>query len=158
MKIKFKYSRFQIAIEIIALLILVGMFVYPMVMWGSMPDKLPMHYNGAGEINRWGSKYEIIILPFISVFLYLLLTIVVFFPSSWNIPVTVTDRNRDKVYRCLRSMVVLMKAEVMAAFFYITYNTIQVKPLSSDFLQIELTAIFGTIIFFIIRLIRVSKK
>ncbi len=28
-----------------------------------MPDKIPMHYNAAGEIDRWGSKYEQFIFP-----------------------------------------------------------------------------------------------
>lgn len=28
-----------------------------------MPDKVPMHYNMSGEIDRWGSKYENFIFP-----------------------------------------------------------------------------------------------
>ncbi|MBQ5318473.1 MAG: DUF1648 domain-containing protein [Oscillospiraceae bacterium] len=30
-----------------------------------MPDKIPAHYNFAGEIDRWGSKYESFIYPLI---------------------------------------------------------------------------------------------
>lgn len=30
-----------------------------------MPDRIPAHYNFAGEIDRWGSKYECFILPVI---------------------------------------------------------------------------------------------
>ncbi len=30
-----------------------------------MPDSVPMHYNSAGEIDRWGSKYENLIFPVI---------------------------------------------------------------------------------------------
>lgn len=29
----------------------------------SLPDKIPAHYNYLGEIDRWGSKYETLILP-----------------------------------------------------------------------------------------------
>lgn len=158
MKIKLKYTKFQIIAEIIAIFSLIGMFVYPFIMWGDMPDKIPMHYNGAGEITRLGSKYELIILSIVGVFLYLLITVVMFFPSIWNVPVTVTDKNKDRVYGCIRSMIVLLKAEIMASFLYLIYNSIQAQPLSSDFLQIELTTIFGTLIFYIIRLIKVSKE
>jgi len=158
MKIKLKYTKFQIVAEIIAIFTLTGMFVYPFIMWGDMPDKIPMHYNGIGEITRWGSKYELITLSFVGVFLYFTITVVMLFPSIWNVPVTVTDKNRDRVYGCIRSMIVLLKAEIMASFLYLIYNSIQAQPLSSDFLQIELTTIFGTLIFFIIRLIKVSKK
>ena len=30
------------------------------------PDTVPLHYNAAGEINRWGSKYEYLLFPFFS--------------------------------------------------------------------------------------------
>lgn len=32
-----------------------------------MPDTVPAHYNFAGEIDRWGSKYENLIFPVITV-------------------------------------------------------------------------------------------
>lgn len=28
-----------------------------------LPDSVPMHYNMAGQIDRWGSKYENLIFP-----------------------------------------------------------------------------------------------
>ena len=27
-----------------------------------LPDQIPVHYNAAGEIDRWGSKYEELII------------------------------------------------------------------------------------------------
>ena len=36
-----------------------------------MPDLVPMHYNAAGEIDRWGSKYENLIFPLIIIALTL---------------------------------------------------------------------------------------
>ncbi|WP_312024042.1 DUF1648 domain-containing protein, partial [Lysinibacillus sp. D4A3_S15] len=38
---------------------------YIAVMWGKLPDEIPVHFNGMGEVDRWGSKIELIILPFI---------------------------------------------------------------------------------------------
>lgn len=31
-----------------------------------LPGEIPVHYNAAGEVNRWGSKYEMLILPLIT--------------------------------------------------------------------------------------------
>ena len=31
-----------------------------------MPDTVPLHYNAAGEIDRWGSKYESLLFPAIA--------------------------------------------------------------------------------------------
>ena len=44
-----------------------------------MPDVVPMHYNAAGEIDRWGSKYENLLLPLIVLLLALLVTFLIRF-------------------------------------------------------------------------------
>lgn len=31
-----------------------------------LPDRIPAHYNGSGDIDRWGSKYETFIVPLYS--------------------------------------------------------------------------------------------
>lgn len=36
-----------------------------------MPDSVPMHYNLAGEIDRWGSKYENLVFPIIIIAIFL---------------------------------------------------------------------------------------
>lgn len=41
------------------------------VVLGFMPDKVPMHYNSEGVIDRWGSKYENLIFPIIIIALTL---------------------------------------------------------------------------------------
>ncbi len=41
------------------------------VVLGFMPDKVPMHYNNEGVIDRWGSKYENLIFPIIIIALTL---------------------------------------------------------------------------------------
>ena len=37
-----------------------------------MPDSVPMHYDIAGEIDRWGSKYENLLFPAIILLMSLL--------------------------------------------------------------------------------------
>ena len=44
-----------------------------------MPDVVPMHYNAAGEIDRWGSKYENLLLPLIVLLLALFVTLLIRF-------------------------------------------------------------------------------
>ena len=34
-----------------------------------LPDLIPVHYNIKNEIDRWGSKYEILIIPIITILL-----------------------------------------------------------------------------------------
>lgn len=37
--------------------------VFTIVMIGFLPDQIPMHYDGQGNIDRWGSKYENFLFP-----------------------------------------------------------------------------------------------
>lgn len=47
--------------------ILVALMILPYVITGIflifLPDQIPMHYNAQGEIDRIGSKYEMLLLP-----------------------------------------------------------------------------------------------
>lgn len=46
--------------EIPFLFIAILPFIYLSFIWNNLPDKIPMHWNGAGEIDDWGKKIEII--------------------------------------------------------------------------------------------------
>lgn len=157
-KDKIPSSGFHKGVEIITLVVLMTMIIYPLLIWNSLPDKLPMHYNAAGEIDRWGNRGELLILPVIGIFMYGLLTLVSSFPSAWNIPVAVNRENRSRVYQCTKSMLVLMKLEVILLFAYLEYQVTGQRELSGGFLGIVLFVIFGTLIYFIRRMYKVAKR
>lgn len=62
------------ALEGLCLAMLGAGFLCPVLLWGWIPDQIPGHYSGAGEIDRWTGKWELFLLPVFSVILYLLLT------------------------------------------------------------------------------------
>lgn len=41
--------------------------IYTTVSLFFLPDTIPAHYNGANEVDRWGSKYEILLLPLFTI-------------------------------------------------------------------------------------------
>ncbi len=69
---KFNFKK-ELPFIIIALL----PFVYLAFMWNELPEKVPIHWNGSGEIDRWGNKSELITMIFmlsgIGYFLFLIL-------------------------------------------------------------------------------------
>ncbi|MDF2483898.1 MAG: hypothetical protein K0R46_66 [Herbinix sp.] len=157
-KDKLPSTRFHKVIEITTLVILMTMVIYPIIVWGTLPAKLPMHYNALGEIDRWGSKLELIIMPVIGVLMYGLMTLVSAYPSTWNIPVTVTRENRIRVYQCTKSMLVLMKLEIIVIFAYLEYMILHLQALASSFLGVVIVVVFGTIIFSIVRMYKVARR
>ena len=46
-------------------LVLLG-FVLAGIFMTVAPDRIPAHYNIRGEVDRWGSKYEFLIMPFMN--------------------------------------------------------------------------------------------
>lgn len=46
-------------------LIVLG-FVIAGLFFSVAPDQIPVHYNGQGQVDRWGCKYELILLPIIN--------------------------------------------------------------------------------------------
>ena len=154
---KLKYTKFQIVLETIGLLLIVGMIVFVYTQWNQIPQQVPMHYNAIGEIDSWGSKYEILFLPAFGLLLYAFITAVSFFPQIWNVPVRITDENREVVYLSSKDLLIIMKVEILMSFFYINYHTVTAQPLPIAFLPIFMIVLFGTIIFFIRRIIRLGK-
>ena len=53
--------------EIPFLAIVLIPFVYLIYIWNRLPEKVPMHWNGAGEIDRYGNKKELLIMLFMLV-------------------------------------------------------------------------------------------
>jgi hypothetical protein len=107
-----------------------------------------------GEIDRMGSKLELLVLPIIGWLMYLGLSAVEKFPQIWNTGVTVTEENKERVYRILKNMMSTVKLIMVAVFVYLTINSSQAISLSVWFLPVFLILVFGPILFFIRKLIR----
>ena len=156
-KLILKRSWYDLFANTLCLVLLIGILIYLIINWNSIPDKLPGHYNAVGEIDRMGNKGELLVLPIINWLMYLGMTAVERFPSVWNTGVRVTEENRERVYRTIKNMLSTMKLIIVAVFSYLTINSARALPLSPGFLPAFLILIFGSIILYIIRLVRVSK-
>lgn len=138
----------------LSLLVLVGTVVFLAGYWKQIPAEVPMHYNAAGEIDRWGTKAELLILPVIAWLLYGVLTVVEQFPSAWNTGVKVTAENREQVYALLGHMLSTLKLLVMVMFAWINLWCALARPLPGWFLPVVLAAVFGDMAYWLVRLFR----
>lgn len=67
--------NFKKELPILAIVLLP--FVYLAYIWNELPSKVPMHWNINGEIDRYGDKSELILIPFLlPVLVYLIFLIV----------------------------------------------------------------------------------
>ena len=52
-------EKFKKEIPFIAIALLP--FAYLAYIWNELPKEVPMHWNGAGEIDRYGDKKELLV-------------------------------------------------------------------------------------------------
>jgi uncharacterized membrane protein len=68
---KFKWRQ-----EVISLLFIAAAFIFALVSWNSVPNRLPIHWNAAGKSDGYGGKFEgLLLTPLIAVGLYLMLLV-----------------------------------------------------------------------------------
>lgn len=156
--IKIKKSRFEIMLDIFGILSFLSIGAYCIYIWPSLPDRVPMHYDMSGNIDGWGGKGSILIMPIIGGLMWILLTILERFPHIHNYS-GLTEENVERLYKNSRLLVNVMKNEMMIAFAYFTWKSIQDAFGNSinngvwD-LPIFLVVILGSLAFFIVRSFR----
>lgn len=149
-----KKSLLDKSLNRLCLLILLGTAVFLTLYWKSIPPEVPMHYNAVGEIDRWGSRKSLLVLPIISWLIYGLMTVVEQIPSAWNTGVKVTAENRERVYALLGHMLSTLKLLVTVMFAWIVIWCALARPLPVWFLPVVLAAVFGDMAYWLIRVFR----
>ncbi len=52
-------------------------FAYLWYLWGTLPERVPVHWNIEGNVDRYGSKSELLLIPiFLPVLIYVILLVV----------------------------------------------------------------------------------
>lgn len=154
---KIENTKADRILDIIGWILLIGTLAYLILGWSSFPDQIPMHYNGAGEIDRWGGKGEIIVIEVVMWILYLGIGLVEKYPQIWNTGVEVTPQNREKVYRILKHMLKTLKTLTALIFAYLIVNSLQGTPLPGWFTPVTLILVFGDMAFWLVLLYRIRK-
>lgn len=155
---RIRYTKLNIVLEVLTVCMLVGMIVTIVSMWSGVPDKVPMHYNIRGEVDRWGDKSELIAEPVIAIALYAGLTAVSFFPRIWNVPFSITEKNVESIYGVTQTLLISIKLIVAATFWYLVWTALAQRELSPAFLPLELGAMAAVIIICILRMRHFARR
>lgn len=112
-------------IEWFALFLLIAMWLFAAMKFGSLPDSVPHHFNARGEPDSWGGKGIIFLGPGIALFTYLLLYFVSkSSPDTYNYPVKITEENKEYQYAISRIMLKIINLWTMMLMAYITWAII----------------------------------
>ena len=155
-KIRIRRTTFDWATEFMAFVFLVVLVALPLIYYNHLPERIPVHFNGAGIPDGYGSRSNLWILPVTSLFLYLLLTILEAFPYIYNFPVEITPDNAVTQYTLATRLIRILKTVILIIFAFISYKTIKTATgetagLGKAFLPVFLLLTFGVIIIYVVK-------
>lgn len=146
--------------------IALGLLVY--ITWTALygpnplPDRVPTHFDIAGNANAWGSPNGLVIMPVIAAGVYLLMTVVARFPAAFNYPVRVTPVNLPRLQSITVDMIAWIKVEMVCLFVVLQWVFVQSARsgeghLFPRILPVFLVVIFGTIALHFIAIFRAAR-
>ncbi len=129
--------KFDLKKEWLSLLVVALPFLYLAIVWDDLPDKVPMHWNLKGEIDRYGSKNELWILPiFMSLLTYLIFLFVPLIDPKKQI------ESMGKKYHQLKNYILLFMGLMTC---YMIYATTIEKLIGTKLLFIGIGALISIV-------------
>ncbi|MGD0941600.1 MAG: DUF1648 domain-containing protein [Terracidiphilus sp.] len=86
-----------------------------------LPERIPIHFDAAGNANGWGSPAALIMLPVVAAGLYVLITVISLLPTGVRSAVQLTAESRERIQTLTRQMLAWIKAELTALFLCIQW-------------------------------------
>ena len=131
----------RIALEVLSLLVLLGTIVFLILYWKHIPDQIPAHFDGAGQIDGLSGKRTILWVPAAMLVLYV----------SLSLTRTMRIRSLGREARIPAPLTLtVMKLLMLVGFSYMTVCAALVRPLGAWFLPVFLTLAFAPMVGFLI--------
>jgi uncharacterized membrane protein len=137
----------------LSLIILWGLTLWS---YSKLPETIPVHFNGSGQVDSYGGKMTIFMLPIIGSLLFIFLTILNAFPHKFNYPRTITVDNAVKQYTNATRFMRYLKFVILIIFTLIAFKIYTVamgeaNGLGVWFLPLTFALIFIPVLYFIFK-------
>ena len=157
-RIKIEMTLTDRVIELIGWLALLTIWALTISSYSNLPDTIPTHYNGAGQIDGFGKKVNILILPLIATAFFVGLTILNKFPHIFNYPTKINKDNALRQYTNITKMNRYLKLVFVIIFGLLAYKTIQnTDGLGSWFLPLTIGLFFIPLTYFVVKAFRTKQ-
>ena len=109
-------------------------FFYLAYIWNSLPEKVPVHWNLKGEIDRYGDKIELLLIPIaLPLFTYLIL---------WIVPKIDPKNKLNKMGGKLHTIKLLLVTFMSILALYIIYSSKHESLTNPNLLIIYIGALY----------------
>lgn len=109
--------------EIPLLAILLLPFLYIAFIWNKLPQKIPMHWNIEGEVDRYGEKIEILLIPImLPMFVYFIFSVIPKIDPKKKL------NNMGKKLQTLKFLVTSLMSALALFIIYCSQNKTAANP------------------------------
>lgn len=159
-KIKVPLESLDIILELLILAILVTLWGYVIMYYSSLPEIVPTHFNGKGEVDATGGKVSIWFLMAITTVITIGIHVLTKYPHIHNYMVEITEKNAAYHYKISSRLLRFVNFFTLLIMTYVCYAVIAKSMnkevlLESSFVYIIIAFSVGMPILLIVYL---SKK
>ena len=143
-------TKIEKTLDLLGITLFLGAILFVVINWGNIPDTVPAHFNAAGEVDRFGSKYEFLILPIIGLMLFGVMSLLEKAPHIHNYPNRINKANAEQFYLHSRKLLNVVKNICLIMFAYLIVQIGRIglggiESLAIGFLPVILIILFGAI-------------
>lgn len=125
-KVKITKTQSERIWDIIGYSFYLGSLILLVFVWKYLPQEVPAHYNALGEVERWGSKGELLILPGVGAFLAIFMQIFEKYPEVHNYPQRLNESNAEQFYLNSRKMLNIIKNICLILFALLLFESVSI--------------------------------
>ena len=160
-KFNLEISPIDMVLEILGWTSILAIWVLTITNYSSLPDTIPIHWNGAGKADGFGGKAYILPLSIMPTILFIGMTILNKCPHVFNYPTNITEENALSQYRNATRMIRYLKFIIVVIFGLMALETISYVSGDKGFgiwFQPMMMLFFIPLIYYVIRSYRMAKK
>ncbi|MTB49831.1 DUF1648 domain-containing protein [Lewinella sp. W8] len=146
--------------RILPLAAMVLSFAIVATYYGDLPERIPIHWNGRGEIDGYGAKIIAWVLPVVNLGLFWLMGLIANSGYRWfNYPVRITEENAAEQHRIALLTVAVVRTVCCLMFAYITYAMVRSAVTGNNVFSTTvmisfLVLMFGGIIYYYLQAVQ----
>lgn len=125
-EIKIPKTKSEWIWDSIGFTVYVGSIFFLIFIWNKLPDEVPGHFNVQGEVDRMGSKFELLLLPGIGLFMLLLMQFFERHPEIHNYPQRLSEFNAEQFYLQSRKLVNQLKNICLMIFSLLLFESVSI--------------------------------
>ncbi len=127
------HSRFEVVLEILALLVFAAVFFYISHVYDNLPERIAIHFNEKGEADGWGGRSSLYFAPgfLLGIWAFLIVLARTLSPKHYNLAIDLNDSNARALYQLTRSFLRLMGLSLALIALFIVISSIQASQVEN---------------------------